>query len=84
MKPFVLRRLKCDVLKDLPEKTAEVISCSMTKDQEKKYKDLITLFSKQAVKVMLCMIDLVSLQPHSQATSNVDVCCIFYIQGTSR
>lgn len=77
MKPFVLRRLKCDVLKDLPVKTAEVISCSMTKDQEKKYKDLITVFTKQAVKVMLSMHD----QSHqstglsySQAIANIDVC----------
>ena len=50
MKPFVLRRLKCDVLKGLPKKTEEIVKCSMTKDQEKKYKDLISMFSKQADK----------------------------------
>lgn len=50
MKPFVLRRLKKDVLKDLPKKTEQIIRCSMTKDQEKKYNDLIAMFSKQAGK----------------------------------
>ncbi|XP_034255614.1 SWI/SNF-related matrix-associated actin-dependent regulator of chromatin subfamily A containing DEAD/H box 1 homolog [Thrips palmi] len=48
MKPFVLRRLKRDVLKDLPKKTEEILKCPMTKDQERTYKDLIADFSKQA------------------------------------
>lgn len=48
MKPFVLRRLKKDVLKDLPKKTEEIMKCSMTKDQEQKYKELIADFKKQA------------------------------------
>lgn len=51
MKPFVLRRLKRDVLKDLPKKTEEIIKCPMTKHQEKTYKELIALFSKQANEV---------------------------------
>lgn len=56
MKPFVLRRLKCDVLKGLPKKTEEVILCPMSKDQEKKYKDLVAMFSKQANKVTDCIL----------------------------
>lgn len=37
MKPFILRRLKKDVLQDLPKKTSEVIKCPMTEDQRTKY-----------------------------------------------
>ena len=36
--PFVLRRLKKDVLKDLPDKLEETIIAQMTKDQEELYK----------------------------------------------
>ena len=36
--PFVLRRLKKDVLKDLPDKLEETIVAQMTKDQEELYK----------------------------------------------
>ncbi|KAK3921109.1 SWI/SNF-related matrix-associated actin-dependent regulator of chromatin subfamily A containing DEAD/H box 1-like protein [Frankliniella fusca] len=50
MKPFVLRRLKSDVLKDLPPKTDKIIHCPMTEDQEQKYNELIETFSKQAEK----------------------------------
>lgn len=48
MKPFVLRRLKRDVLKDLPKKTDKIIKCPMTKQQESTYRDLIADFSEQA------------------------------------
>jgi len=36
--PFILRRTKAQVLKELPEKTEEVISCDMTKIQRKAYR----------------------------------------------
>ncbi|KAL1131076.1 hypothetical protein AAG570_012313 [Ranatra chinensis] len=41
MKPFVLRRLKSDVLSDLPQKTSEVVKCSLTEKQKIKYADLL-------------------------------------------
>ncbi|XP_052125182.1 SWI/SNF-related matrix-associated actin-dependent regulator of chromatin subfamily A containing DEAD/H box 1 homolog [Frankliniella occidentalis] len=47
LKPFVLRRLKSDVLKDIPQKTCETIQCFMTEDQEKKYNELAAKFSKE-------------------------------------
>lgn len=48
MQPFVLRRLKKDVLKDLPEKTEKLIYCEMIEKQHLKYTDLISTFSKRA------------------------------------
>nr|XP_039271624.1 SWI/SNF-related matrix-associated actin-dependent regulator of chromatin subfamily A containing DEAD/H box 1-like isoform X2 [Styela clava] len=39
MQPFVLRRLKDDVLKQLPSKESELILCEMTKDQKKLYEE---------------------------------------------
>jgi len=36
-KPYILRRTKSQVLKDLPEKSEQVIYCDMTKQQEKLY-----------------------------------------------
>ncbi|XP_003424919.1 SWI/SNF-related matrix-associated actin-dependent regulator of chromatin subfamily A containing DEAD/H box 1 homolog isoform X2 [Nasonia vitripennis] len=48
MKPFVLRRLKVDVLKDMPPKSDEVIYCSMTKKQKEMYSNLVARFSAEA------------------------------------
>ncbi|CAG9786923.1 unnamed protein product [Diatraea saccharalis] len=45
MKPFVLRRLKRDVLQDLPKKTNYTELCPMSERQQKLYKDLIAGFS---------------------------------------
>ncbi|XP_072949554.1 SWI/SNF-related matrix-associated actin-dependent regulator of chromatin subfamily A containing DEAD/H box 1 homolog [Epargyreus clarus] len=45
MKPFVLRRLKRDVLQDLPRKTNHTELCPMSERQEKLYKDLIAGFA---------------------------------------
>ncbi|XP_028159639.1 SWI/SNF-related matrix-associated actin-dependent regulator of chromatin subfamily A containing DEAD/H box 1 homolog [Ostrinia furnacalis] len=45
MKPFVLRRLKRDVLQDLPQKTNHTELCPMSRKQEALYKDLIAGFS---------------------------------------
>ncbi|XP_015186251.1 PREDICTED: SWI/SNF-related matrix-associated actin-dependent regulator of chromatin subfamily A containing DEAD/H box 1 homolog [Polistes dominula] len=48
MRPFVLRRLKAEVLGDLPEKTDEVIRCTLTKKQTRMYKNLVEKFSAEA------------------------------------
>ncbi|XP_059617069.1 SWI/SNF-related matrix-associated actin-dependent regulator of chromatin subfamily A containing DEAD/H box 1 homolog [Phlebotomus argentipes] len=45
MKPFVLRRLKRDVLKYLPPKTDEVKLIPMTEAQEEKYRRLVEMYT---------------------------------------
>jgi superfamily II DNA or RNA helicase len=40
LKPFFLRRTKSQVLKDLPEKTEQLLTCEMTKPQQKQYNEL--------------------------------------------
>jgi SNF2 family DNA or RNA helicase len=40
--PFLLRRTKSQVLKELPEKTEEVVSCEMTPVQKKAYRAFLT------------------------------------------
>ncbi|CAH0715307.1 unnamed protein product, partial [Brenthis ino] len=45
MKPFVLRRLKRDVLQDLPKKTNHTELCPMSEKQQRQYKELIAGFS---------------------------------------
>lgn len=47
MKPFVLRRLKRDVLKCLPPKTTEVIKVPLISSQKEKYTDLVHSFSSE-------------------------------------
>lgn len=47
MKPFILRRVKNDVLKHLPKKYEEIIFCDMTIHQEKEYSNLITYYKKR-------------------------------------
>ncbi|XP_076250237.1 SWI/SNF-related, matrix-associated actin-dependent regulator of chromatin, subfamily a, containing DEAD/H box 1 [Rhynchophorus ferrugineus] len=41
MKPFVLRRLKRDVLQDLPKKTDHIVNVSMAPTQKEQYGDLV-------------------------------------------
>lgn len=45
MKPFVLRRLKRDVLKDLPAKTDLTMSVPLVDSQQEQYKNLISSFT---------------------------------------
>ncbi|CAI6333430.1 unnamed protein product [Periconia digitata] len=42
LRPFLLRRLKKDVEKDLPDKTERVIKCNFSSLQSKLYKQLVT------------------------------------------
>ena len=39
--PFLLRRLKCEVAKDLPPKIQKISSCALTGDQQAVYKELL-------------------------------------------
>lgn len=48
MRPFVLRRLKSEVLQDLPKKSERVIKCPLTKKQKEMYTDLVAEFSAEA------------------------------------
>lgn len=47
MRPFVLRRLKRDVLQQLPDKREEVRRCPMTPHQETQYRKLVERLSKE-------------------------------------
>lgn len=40
-RPFLLRRLKSDVAKDLPEKIEQVVWCDFTEEQEKNYRAIL-------------------------------------------
>ncbi|CAL4092910.1 unnamed protein product, partial [Meganyctiphanes norvegica] len=51
MKPFFLRRLKVDVLKDLPEKKSETVICKMAEDQLKLYNETVAVLSKRAKQI---------------------------------
>ncbi|KAK9499348.1 hypothetical protein O3M35_002399 [Rhynocoris fuscipes] len=42
MKPFFLRRLKADVLGNLPDKTSTVIYCKLHPEQKEKYLELVS------------------------------------------
>jgi len=58
LKPFVLRRLKRDVLTDLPNKTELMIFHDLSKVQKELYKALLTKnrckkFNKRYVKIIL-------------------------------
>lgn len=47
MNPFILRRLKMNVLKDLPSKTSEVIICEMASRQKEEYAKLLVYYKKR-------------------------------------
>lgn len=44
MKPFVLRRLKSDVLQDLPKKTDHIVHVPMASTQQIHYEDLVASY----------------------------------------
>lgn len=47
MKPFVLRRLKDGVLKDLPKKNEKILKCCMSNSQAALYKKLVASFKRE-------------------------------------
>ena len=53
MKPFFLRRLKADVLTDLPEKTTSLEKVPMSEKQSQIYYKLVSDYKDRAAKVNL-------------------------------
>ena len=51
MKPFFLRRLKADVLTDLPEKTTSLEKVAMSEKQSEIYYKLVSDYKDRAAKV---------------------------------
>lgn len=51
MKPFVLRRLKKDVLQDLPKKNDFVISVPLAPTQREQYDNLVNTFQQASKSV---------------------------------
>ncbi|XP_064213319.1 SWI/SNF-related matrix-associated actin-dependent regulator of chromatin subfamily A containing DEAD/H box 1 homolog isoform X2 [Tribolium castaneum] len=70
MKPFVLRRLKCDVLQDLPKKIDHVMKVPMAPTQKEQYEALVASYQNAAVEEesayngMSIMTDLRKLSNH--------------------
>ena len=52
MKPFFLRRLKSDVLTDLPKKVATLEKVSMSEKQSQIYYKLVSDYKERAAKVV--------------------------------
>jgi len=48
MKPFFLRRLKSEVLKDLPTKTSEIVNVPMATNQHEMYFEKVAKYKKKA------------------------------------
>ena len=51
MKPFFLRRLKADVLTDLPKKVATLEKVSMSEKQSQIYYKLVSDYKERAARV---------------------------------
>lgn len=51
MRPFVLRRLKTEVLKDLPHKKDEIVRCALINKQQDIYDKLIAQFTAEASEI---------------------------------
>lgn len=52
MEPFIFRRLKADVLKELPEKNHDTVVCEMTPYQEKEYFNLLDFYKKRKFEIL--------------------------------
>jgi len=51
MRPFVLRRLKSEVLRDLPYKKDEITRCELIEKQRKIYDKLVAQFTAEASEI---------------------------------
>lgn len=61
MKPFVLRRLKCDVLQDLPKKIDYVIKVPMAPTQKEQYEALVASYQNAAVNIIYIELGAISV-----------------------
>jgi SNF2 family DNA or RNA helicase len=52
LRPFILRRLKTEVAKDLPAKLEQVSFCELTDDQAEIYKQLLALSRKEVMEAV--------------------------------
>ena len=48
LKPFIMRRIKENVLKDLPSKVEQYVELDMTEDQAKLYEQIVCKYAEQA------------------------------------
>ncbi|CAB1321517.1 unnamed protein product [Coregonus sp. 'balchen'] len=49
MKPFILRRVKCEVLKQLPAKEEKLEFCTMSEKQQQLYQNMVVKLKKSAI-----------------------------------
>lgn len=73
--PFILRRLKTDVLTDLPEKTENVIVAHMTGEQEKLYRSSQDLIARQVAHELPEEFKKRKLQILAELTRLRQICC---------
>lgn len=68
IEPFMLRRLKENVLRDLPKKTVTIEKCSLNADQMIKYNEILEDFKNddpsEANKYMTCFMTLRKMANH--------------------
>uniref|UniRef100_A0A8R1ESA6 Helicase C-terminal domain-containing protein n=1 Tax=Caenorhabditis japonica TaxID=281687 RepID=A0A8R1ESA6_CAEJA len=70
--PFVMRRLKTDVLKELPDKNVQDYECELTEDQKEIYRFIVNkctsnhedLKNKTGISSLVCLIALRKLTDH--------------------
>lgn len=78
MKPFVLRRLKQDVLQDLPKKTDSVIHVPMAPTQRERYEELVNTFQSASKDVSLLQkVETLPLTAYFQY--DVDLTCFVFV-----
>lgn len=73
--PFILRRLKTDVLSDLPEKTESVVVAHMTGEQEKLYRSNQDLIARQIAHELPEEFKKKKLQILAELTRLRQICC---------
>ncbi|MBM6774221.1 DEAD/DEAH box helicase [Olsenella profusa] len=73
--PFILRRLKADVLADLPEKTESVVTARMSGEQERLYRASEELLARQIARELPVEFRKNKLQVLAELTKLRQICC---------